>query len=98
RPNCSMREKNAEGEWVEYRFNECGYRSAASCRTKPAGTIRIALMGSSVSEGLFVHYEEMFATTAGEALSRIAGRPVEFQNLGVLANSTDPINSASRRL
>jgi hypothetical protein len=98
RRNCSTREKNAEGEWVQYRFNECGYRSAASCGARPPGTIRIALMGSSASEGLFVRYEDIFATRAGEALSQISGRPVEFQNLGVEADSTDPVNAALRRL
>ncbi len=31
KPNCEERLKNAEGPWVTYHYNECGYRTSASC-------------------------------------------------------------------
>jgi lysophospholipase L1-like esterase len=83
KPNCTARLKNLEGPWATYHYNECGYRSATSCGPKPPGTVRIAVIGSSVSVGAWVPYEEtFFARTAGE-LSRSCNRPVDVQNLGV---------------
>lgn len=85
KPNCIARMKVAEGPWVEYRYNECGYRTAASCGPKPQGTVRVALMGASLSEGHMIPYEEAFATRTANDLSRICLRPVEFQNMGTLS-------------
>ncbi len=73
--------KTAEGPWVTNHYNECGYRTRESCGPKPAGSIRIALIGSSGSEGLYVDYEETFAARTASDLTRILGRPVEVQNL-----------------
>jgi hypothetical protein len=81
-PNCTTRLKAAEGPWVTNQYNECGYRTKESCGPKPKGSIRIALLGSSASEGLFVAYDQTFAARAASDLTRISGRPVEIQNLG----------------
>jgi hypothetical protein len=83
RPNCTSRLKTSESPWVINQYNECGYRTHESCRAKPAGAIRIALIGSSVSEGLFIPYDQTFAVRTATALSQQLGRPVEVQNLGV---------------
>src|SRR5271165_273750 len=81
--NCSARMKLAEGPWVQNTYNECGYRSAASCLAKPPNTIRIALLGSSAAEGFMVPYSETFAALSEKVLTRECGRPVEVQNLAV---------------
>lgn len=83
KPNCTARMKLTEGPWVQNSYNECGYRSAASCGAKPPNTIRIALLGASDAEGFFVPYPQTFAFLSEKILTRECGRPVEFQNLGV---------------
>jgi hypothetical protein len=83
KPNCTSRMKLAEGPWVQNSYNECGYRSASSCRAKPPSTIRIALLGASDAEGFFVPYPQTFASLSEKILTQECGRPVEFQNLGV---------------
>ena len=87
KPNCTIRTKNAEGPWITDHYNECGYRSATSCGPKPLGTIRIAILGSSVSAGLNVPYERTYFALISSELSRIYHRPVDVQNLGVPASS-----------
>lgn len=82
RPNCTSRAKLAEGPWVVYHYNECGYRTKESCGPKPSGTTRIALIGSSTARGDSVEYNETFATRAARDLTRMCGHPVEVQNLG----------------
>jgi hypothetical protein len=82
RPNCTSRVKAAEGPWIVDHFNDCGYRSDRSCKSKPAGTTRIALIGSSTSEGYFVPYNEAFFTRMERQLTALCHRPVEVQNLG----------------
>jgi GDSL-like Lipase/Acylhydrolase family len=81
RANCTTTMKSAEGPWVTNEYNSCGYRTRESCGPKPSGATRIALLGSSVSEGLFVAYDESFATRTATELTRIYDRPVEVQNL-----------------
>jgi hypothetical protein len=82
RPNCTSRAKLAEGPWVTYQYNECGYRTRESCGPKPTGTTRIALIGSSTARGDSVVYDETFATRAATDLTRMCGHPVQVQNLG----------------
>jgi hypothetical protein len=82
KPNCTARIKSAEGPWVEYTFNDCGYRTAASCGPRSTGTLRVALLGASLSEAYMIPYDQTFATQAAGELSSICDRPVEFQNMG----------------
>jgi hypothetical protein len=82
-PNCVSRRKSAEGPMVENAYNDCGYRTPTPCGTHAPGTIRVALMGTSIAEGFRVPYEETFAARLTVSLSRACGRPVEFQNMGV---------------
>jgi hypothetical protein len=82
KPNCTVHMKIAEGPWVVYRFNACGYRTDAPCGAKPPGALRIVLLGSSVSEGLNVPYEQTFGARTARALTAATGRSVQVQNLG----------------
>jgi hypothetical protein len=82
RPNCTAHMKVAEGPWVTNQYNECGYRTHSSCAPPPAGTARIAVIGASASLGLFVNYDQTFATRTAVELTRRCHRPVEIQNLG----------------
>ncbi len=82
RANCSARMKSAEGPWVTNSYNDCGYRSRQSCGPKAADTIRIALLGSSNSEGLFVAADKTFAERTAKELTTLCKRPVEVQNMG----------------
>ena len=81
RPNCVSRVKAAEGPWVTNRYNECGYRTPEPCGPKPAGGARIAVLGSSISQGYLVPYEQTFAARDATLLTQSCRRPVEFQNL-----------------
>ena len=83
RPNCRSTIKLDEGSWVENAYNECGFRSRASCGPKPPKSLRVAVLGSSVSRGFWVSYRESFAGRAEDDLTRACGRPVEFQNLSL---------------
>jgi hypothetical protein len=80
--NCVMVMKNIEGPWVRYQTNDCGYRGTASCGPKPKGTLRVAIMGTSVAFGLHVPDDEYFANVAAPKLAGIWHHPVEFQNMG----------------
>ena len=87
KPNCTIRTKNAEGPWTTYHYNECGYRSATSCGPKPVGAIRIAILGSSVSQALYVPYDQTYFARTASDLSRSCDRPIDVQNLGVPGSS-----------
>jgi len=82
KPNCVCRYKNPEGPLVEYRFNECGYRSARPCGAKPRDTLRIVLMGASMTLGLYIPEDETFGARTEATLNRICPRAVEVQNMG----------------
>lgn len=82
KPNCYAHFKNAEGPDVEYRFNECAYRSSKPCGPKAPGTVRIVVMGTSTAMGLYVPGDETFAARTENALSQVCRRPVEVQNMG----------------
>ena len=65
-------------------YNECGYRTKESCRTKLPGTIRLALIGSSVADGFMVDYDHTFAQRTVTELRSRCSRPIELQNLSRL--------------
>ena len=87
KPNCAIRTKNAEGPWTTYHYNECGYRSATSCGPKPPGAVRIAILGSSVSQALYVPYEQTYFARTAADLSRSCNHSIDVQNLGVPGSS-----------
>jgi hypothetical protein len=84
--NCTARTKNAEGPWATYRRNECGYRSETSCGPKPQGAIRIAIVGSSLSEAMHIPYDQTYFALTSQELSRTYHRTIDVQNLAVPAS------------
>lgn len=82
RPNCSSRMKTPEGPWYTNTYNACGYRSDAPCGPLPAGSRRIAFIGSSLTEGYLVEYPNTIAAGVAADLTKRCGAPVEVQNLG----------------
>ena len=79
-PNTACSEKIFESGMVEYKFNNCGHRTAQPCGAKPPGVFRIVLLGSSFAEGMRVPQEQTFAGRLPAELSRITGRKVEIYN------------------
>jgi hypothetical protein len=83
KPNCTARVKIAESPWTSYNYHECGYLRKTSCGPKPAASLRIVILGSSVSQALHVPYEQSFFARASGEISRACGRAMDVQNLGV---------------
>jgi hypothetical protein len=81
-PNCSVKEKIPEGPWLSYDYNDCGYRTSDPCGAKPPGTLRVAFLGSSITQGYHVPYEQSFAELTTRALASATRRPVQNENLG----------------
>ncbi len=65
---------------VEYRFNRRGDRAGTELSPKPQSTYRIVLIGSSLTQGLFIPREKTFAAMLPEKLSMETGRKVEVYN------------------
>jgi hypothetical protein len=74
----------SEGSLVEYRLNGCGHRTSLDCRSKPAGSYRIVLFGSSFVFGLGVPIESTFAELLAVKLSNQTGRKIEVYNAGTI--------------
>ena len=87
RPNCTSMMKTVDGPWVTNEYNGCGYRSVASCGPVPVGTRRVALIGSSLSEGYMVEYPNSIGARLGVDLTRLCKAPVEVQDLGAMGYS-----------
>ena len=82
-PNSVCREKIPEGEVAEYRFNSCGHRTDEQCGTKPPGTYRIVMIGTSYAMGMRVANEKTVAALLPLELSQTTGRNVEIYNEGM---------------
>jgi hypothetical protein len=89
KPNCRSVVKSAETGWVENSYNDCGFRTAESCGPRMLRSFRAAVIGSSISSGYLIPYDETFAARATEALKRRCGLPVDFQNLAVPGSKLD---------
>ena len=79
--NCRSRIKMFESGWIDNSYNDCGYRSAASCKTVAASALRVAVLGTSISRGYWVSYDQSFAGRVEHDLSKACGRPVDLQNV-----------------
>jgi hypothetical protein len=82
RAGCSFRLKTAEGPWTTVSFNACGSRSVHPCDGVPADD-RVVVLGSSITRGYGVSYEDMFSARAEAVLDRACASPVEFQELSL---------------
>jgi hypothetical protein len=83
-PNCRCLEKFPETPLVEYKFNNCGYRTTIECGTpKSPDTYRIVMTGASFAMGLRVPQEKSFAALLPQELSRETGRKVELYNVAM---------------
>ena len=79
-PNSVCTEESFETGRVEYRFNDCGFRSGSGCGSKPPGTYRIVMTGSSFGFGMHVDRDKSFAALLPAELSQLTGRKVELIN------------------
>ncbi len=77
RPRSVCVEKIRESAPVEYRFNDCGFRTPMPCGPKPPGVFRVVLIGSSLAEGMRVAQPDTFAARLPQILSETTGRKVE---------------------
>jgi hypothetical protein len=81
KPDSVCWERTAESNLTaEYRFNSRGDRAGSELNPKPPSTYRIVLIGSSLTQGLFVPREKTFAALLPEELSTETGRKVEVYN------------------
>lgn len=88
RPMCVSHTKSAEGDWVENRYNDCGYRAESSCRPPADGAPRLVVLGSSMSWGLNVPTQQTWYVRLAGMLSHACGRRVDVQNLSGVFNLT----------
>jgi hypothetical protein len=79
-PNSQCTERTYESEWVQYKFNSCGYRAAMECGQKRPGTFRIVMVGSSIAHGYTVPSDKSFAAILPLLLSNETGRDIELYN------------------
>jgi hypothetical protein len=80
-PNCRSTMKLAEGEWVASEYNDCGYRADRPCRGGPADALRVAVLGTSISRGFWVDFDDTFLGRVEHELTAACGRPVDVQNI-----------------
>jgi hypothetical protein len=81
KPNSVCWEQTPESPMqVEYRFNRRGHRAGAELSPKQPNSYRIVLIGSSLTQGLFVPREKTFAALLPAELSMATGRKVEVYN------------------
>jgi hypothetical protein len=78
---------NAEGWYTEegrayVKVNSAGMRDVERTRTKPAGRLRIAVLGDSYTEAIQVEREHAFPALLEKRLAE-CGRPAEVLNFGV---------------
>ena len=91
KPDCTSVIKLPEGPPAVMYFNSCGYRSNAPCGPKPPGSVRLAILGSSIAEGYALPTQDIFASILSNRLAADWRRPVEYQDLG--ADGCPPIYS-----
>ncbi len=77
----------SEGYSVSW-FNNVGMRDSAITIAKPPGTLRVALLGDSLTESLQVPMEKTFGKVMERQLSEELHKPVQVLNFGVSGYST----------
>jgi hypothetical protein len=79
--NCHSRIKMFESAWIDNSYNECGYRSALSCKAEVPNALRVAVLGTSISRGYWVSYDQSFAGRVESDLTKACGRQIDLQNV-----------------
>ena len=87
-PNLSERLDNMYDSTLLVTTNSEGMADREYAAAKPAGTIRIALLGDSVTASLYTPQAEKFKSLWEKALSQSLGKPVEIMNFGIDGTST----------
>ena len=82
-PNLDERLDNLYGSTIQVRTNSLGMADREYAPEKPAGSLRIALVGDSLTASLYLLQEKQFKGLWEQALSKQLGRPVEIMNLAV---------------
>ena len=87
KPNCSVRGKIAEGPWITYRYNECGYRSEYFVRTKTTRHDAHCNLGIVDEPSTSRAVRSGFFSRAATGLSHLCDRRIDSQNLGLPGSS-----------
>lgn len=82
-PNLNERLDNLYGSTQQVSTNSLGMADREYPLAKPAGTLRIALLGDSLTASLYLPQERKFKTLWEQALTKSLGRPVEIMNFAV---------------
>ncbi len=84
RPNTAGYYRREGAAYIQ--INSGGFRGPEVARSKPPGTVRIAVLGDSYTEAIQVPNEDTFASVAARKLAQcplLKGRRVEALNFGV---------------
>jgi lysophospholipase L1-like esterase len=87
-PNIEERLDNMYDSKLLVKINGDGMADREYPRIKPANTIRIALLGDSVTASLYTPVESKFKSIWEKALTESAGKPVEILNFAVDGTGT----------
>ena len=82
-PNAKFVEVGENPHPVVVATNRSGWRGPDRSADKPAGTVRVALVGDSYVESTAVEQDRAFGALAEKKLAQALGRPVEVANFGV---------------
>ena len=82
-PNLNERLDNLYGSTLQVSTNSMGMADREYPLAKPPGTIRVALLGDSLTASLYLPVEQKFKTLWENALTRSLGHPVEILNFAV---------------
>lgn len=87
RPGAEGRFRGEGGSWT--RINSDGMRDREHGVAKPAGTVRIAVLGDSFAEAMPVEQDQAFWTVMERELARaVPGKKIEVLNFGVSGYGT----------
>lgn len=87
-PNLDEQLDNLYGSTTRVRTNSIGMADREYPLAKPPGTLRIALLGDSLTASLYLPVEQQFKSIWEKALSAKFGRPVEIMNFAIDGTGT----------
>lgn len=79
---------NLYGSTTRVRTNSIGMADREYALAKPPGTLRIALLGDSLTASLYLPTDQQFKSIWEKALARELGRPVEIMNFAIDGTGT----------